>query len=208
MIMIDPIIDKEIQNLIDSNIGDTQRLEYIRKSLQEEKKIYNSDQKYLSELLAKHSKDEDILERLDFLNPKKTEKEKTGATTTFADNVEENTNDNSKGFTQENVDQVLLNTKIKNEGTAFLLAIIFGILGFPGVGHIYIGKIKRGIGFILLMIPVGALAVAGMIFHPFFFISFLGIVVWLVVFIWQLKEVKKLCTQYNEHFLKTKEELW
>jgi len=203
--MVDPVIDKEIQNLIDDNIGDKQRLEYIRKSLHEEKKIYNSDQKYLSELLVKHSKDEDILERLEFLNPKKTEKEKTN--TTFADNVEENTNDNS-GFTQKDIDQVLLNTKIKNEGTAFLLAIIFGILGLPGVGHIYIGKIKRGIGFILLMIPVGALAAVGMIFHPFFFISFLGIIVWLVVFIWQLKEVKKLCTRYNEHFLKTKEELW
>ena len=89
--MFDPVIDKEIQNLIDDNIGDIQRLEYIQKSLKEEKKIYNSDQKYLSSVLAKHSKDENILERLDFLNPK-TGKEKTGAT--FADNVEESTDNN------------------------------------------------------------------------------------------------------------------
>lgn len=203
--MFDPIIDKEIQNLIDSNIGDIQRLEYIQKSLKKEKKIYKSDQKYLSGLLTEHSSDEDILERLEFSNPK-TEKEKMG--TTFVDNVEESTDDNSKGFTQKDIDQVLLNTKIKNERTASLLAIIFGILGLPGVGHIYIGKVKRGIGFILLMMPVGALGVAGMVSAPFFFISFLGFPIWLVVFIWQLKEVKKLCTQYNEHFLKTKEELW
>lgn len=72
--MFDPVIAKEIQNLIDNTIGDTQRLEFIQKSLQEEKKIYNSDQKYLSTLLAEHSKDEDILERLDFLNPKPAKK--------------------------------------------------------------------------------------------------------------------------------------
>lgn len=72
--MFDPVIAKEIQNLIDNKIGDSQRLEFIQKSLQEEKKIYNSDQKYLSDLLTEHSKDEDILERLDFLNPKSTKK--------------------------------------------------------------------------------------------------------------------------------------
>ena len=68
--MFDPVIDKEIQNLIDDNIGDIKRLEFIQKSLREEKKIYNSDQKYLSALLAKYSKDEDILEHLDY--PKST----------------------------------------------------------------------------------------------------------------------------------------
>lgn len=68
--MFDPVIDKEIQNLIDSNVGDTKRLEFILKSLKEEKKIYNSDRKYLSDLLKKHSSDDNILERLDYLNPK------------------------------------------------------------------------------------------------------------------------------------------
>jgi len=68
---MDPVLDKEIQNLIDSNIGDTSRLQFIKESLQGKKNIYNSDKKYLSELLSKNSKDEDILERLDhYLNPK------------------------------------------------------------------------------------------------------------------------------------------
>jgi len=68
---MDPVLDKEIQNLIDSNIGDTSRLQFIKESLQDKKNIYNSDKKYLSDLLSKNSKDEDILERLDhYLNPK------------------------------------------------------------------------------------------------------------------------------------------
>ena len=67
---MDPIIDKEIQNLIDDNIGDTKRLEFIQHSLRTEKKIFNSDLKYLMHLLHENSKDENILERLDYLQPK------------------------------------------------------------------------------------------------------------------------------------------
>lgn len=72
--MVDPVIDKEIQNLIDNDIGDTQRLEFIQKSLREEKKLFNSDQKYLISLIAEHSKVENILERFDYLNPKPVKK--------------------------------------------------------------------------------------------------------------------------------------
>ncbi len=107
---MDPVLDKEIQNLIDGNLGDTKRLEFIRKSLQDEKKIYNSDQKYLMELLKEHSKDEDILERLEFLNPKKKK-----PTTTFAD-----INDNSESIPK----------KSNRPTTAWYLApILVGIIG-------------------------------------------------------------------------------
>lgn len=73
---MDPVLDKEIQSLIEGNLGDNQRLEFIRDSLKTKKPLYNSDQRYLIQLLKEHSKDNDILERLDFLNPKKTEKKK------------------------------------------------------------------------------------------------------------------------------------
>ncbi len=107
---MDPVLDKEIQNLIDGNLGDNQRLEFIRKSLQDEKKIYNSDQKYLMELLKEHSKDEDILERLEYLNPKKKK-----TVTTFADN-----NNNSKS----------VSNKSEKPTTAWYLApILVGLVG-------------------------------------------------------------------------------
>jgi len=82
--MVDPVLEKEIQNLIDQKLGDSERLKFILESIKNNKKVYNSDQKYLINLLTTHSKDEDILERLDFLNPEKKE-----SVTTFADNAEE-----------------------------------------------------------------------------------------------------------------------
>ena len=67
---MDLVIDKELQILIDNNLGDIQRLEFIRKSLREEKKISKSDQKYLMKLLKEHSKVKNVLKRLDYLNRK------------------------------------------------------------------------------------------------------------------------------------------
>lgn len=68
---MDAMIDKEIQNLIDDNRGDKQRLEFIRNYLQEEKIPYNSDLKFLVNLLEKYSMVENVTGRLDYLHPKK-----------------------------------------------------------------------------------------------------------------------------------------
>lgn len=77
---MDPVLAKEIQNLIDDNRGDNHRLQFILESMKNNKKIYNSDQKYLALLLSEHSSDEDILERLNSLNEKPEE-----PVVTFAD---------------------------------------------------------------------------------------------------------------------------
>jgi len=66
---MDRIIDNEIQNLLEEGIGDSGRLEFIRTSLQGDKKLYNTDRIFLCKLLEKHSQIEDISERLDYLNP-------------------------------------------------------------------------------------------------------------------------------------------
>ena len=80
---MDPVLAKEIQNLIDDNRGDHHRLEFLLESIKNNKKVYNSDQKYLASLLSEHSTDDDILERLDSLNEKPEE-----TVVTFADKDE------------------------------------------------------------------------------------------------------------------------
>ena len=42
---------------------------------------------------------------------------------------------------------------------AALLAALFGLLGIMGIGHIYIGRVKRGLSFLLLGFIMSALAV-------------------------------------------------
>lgn len=63
---MDPIVKQEIQKLIDDKHGDELRLNFILECINANKKIYNSDKKYLAGLLDKHSTEDEILERLGF----------------------------------------------------------------------------------------------------------------------------------------------
>lgn len=38
----------------------------------------------------------------------------------------------------------------KSPGTAALIAFIGGLFALPGIGHIYVGKVGRGIGILIL----------------------------------------------------------
>lgn len=38
----------------------------------------------------------------------------------------------------------------KNGGVAFILGFFFGLFLFNGIGHMYIGKVRRGVGILLL----------------------------------------------------------
>ena len=64
---MDRILDNEIQNLLDAGIGDSGRLEFIRQSLEKDKPLYNSDKKFLYELLKKHATNELALDRFRYL---------------------------------------------------------------------------------------------------------------------------------------------
>jgi hypothetical protein len=67
---MDRIIDNEIQHFLDDDIGDSGRLQFIRKSLAQDKPLYNSDRKFLLMLFEKYSVDDGISHRLHYLNPK------------------------------------------------------------------------------------------------------------------------------------------
>lgn len=52
----------------------------------------------------------------------------------------------------------------KNGGVAFILAFFFGLFLFNGVGHMYIGKVRRGVGIMLLGWFIYAVILLFMIF--------------------------------------------
>jgi len=106
----------------------------------------------------------------------------------------------------------------KNTGLKAILALILGIFGLWGVGHIYVGRITRGIVLLLVGIilewVIGALVFFGVLFGglygylyggPVGQLSGLigGAVIWAIVifaiFIWQIYDAHKLAKQYNEH---------
>ena len=212
---MDSILAKEIQNLIDDKRGDTGRLEFILSSIQENKNIYNTDQKFLIDLLEKHSLDENILEHLHFFNQKNMPKKET--VTTFADNISD---------ISQNIVYDHKSLTPKNKRNATVLAVVLGIMGIGGIGHLYIRRTARGLGFLFSMIAIFLFAVAvalsflqyvPIIYNewntPEFF-TFIGLipiflfVVNIAIFIWQIIDVRKLCNNYNDHFIKTQENLW
>ena len=213
---MDSILSKEIQNLIDDRRGDTGRLEFILSSIQENKEIYNSDQKFLIDLLEKYSLDENILEQLDFFNQKNMPKKET--VTTFADNI-----------TNTDISQDMIydhkSLTPKNKRNATVLAVVLGIMGIGGIGHLYIKRTARGLGFLFSMIAIFLFAVAveltilqyiPIIYLPWnipesLFFALIPIFLFVVntaIFIWQIIDVRKLCNNYNDHFIKTQENLW
>lgn len=92
----------------------------------------------------------------------------------------------------------------KNPTTAVLIAAIGGIFGISGIGHMYVGKIMKGIiiliaGFILA--AVGALTVAMYIGIPL-------LIGYLALWIWQIFDARKLANQFNEYYQTNQRPPW
>jgi hypothetical protein len=102
----------------------------------------------------------------------------------------------------------------KNTGLAAVLALILGIFGLWGVGHIYVGKIGRGLALLILGIILewvfGFLIFFGAIFGGYYYgarglvaVSLTGVVIWIIltlaIFIWQIYDAYRLAKYYNEY---------
>lgn len=116
----------------------------------------------------------------------------------------------------------------KSEGVTLVLSIVLGLMGIMGVGHIYVGKVKRGIlilvgGFciwIVVLIPVGFLAaledsqelseeqMMTQIFGPMMGGLVIGGIAGFVLFIWQIFNARSLCRDYNLYCEKKGEPPW
>ena len=110
--------------------------------------------------------------------------------------------------------------RLKRQKMAMLLAALLGAVGFLGIGHFYVGRIRRG--FILLM---GAWVLAGtslfcfiasamstMVIPPpgypkvevpnscfaFFAIGFVLFLALVTLWIWQIFNAKAACQNYNK----------
>jgi len=63
---------KKIEDLLNRGIGDSTRLEHIRKSIVENKKLYNSDIQYVNELKKKNSKSTENLDGVYFVKSQRS----------------------------------------------------------------------------------------------------------------------------------------
>jgi TM2 domain-containing membrane protein YozV len=116
----------------------------------------------------------------------------------------------------------------KSPGTAALIAFIGGIFALPGIGHIYVGKVGKGIAILILGIVLIILTIV-LIFSvvPFTMSTdeattlenaSIGIwipimsavfgIAYLVLFVWQIFNARKLAKKFNESVKTTGKEPW
>ncbi|HZL21871.1 MAG TPA: zinc-ribbon domain-containing protein [Nitrososphaeraceae archaeon] len=127
-------------------------------------------------------------------------------------------------FQQQQIEHPISNTSIvdqlpyKSPGTAALIAFIGGIFALLGLGHIFIGKIGKGVGilvsgiiiyvlFVIMAISLPVMLLLGLVesFTGYagsggiiFIIMFILGIAYLVLWIWQIFNAKKLAKKFNE----------
>ena len=89
----------------------------------------------------------------------------------------------------------------KSEGTALVLAILLGLIMLNGIGHLYAGKIGKGVAILLGSIVLGSIGlvlIAVVAIIPFLIpVGIVLLIVYFVIFIWQIIDARKLCVEYN-----------
>ena len=87
----------------------------------------------------------------------------------------------------------------KSMGVTMVLTVVLGIVGLGGIGHLYLGKIIKGIvilivGIILLIITI--------------LTSGIGLIVLIPYAIWVVYDSYKLCKRYNDDLEQTGRPPW
>lgn len=87
----------------------------------------------------------------------------------------------------------------KSEGVTLVLTIVLGIFGFGGIGHIYLGRVLRGIT--ILIVGIILLVIAIVTFG-------IGLIALIPFAIWVILDARKLCKEYNNHLEQTGKPPW
>src|SRR5260370_14810599 len=201
---------KSIRKLIQQGVGDTARLEYILEMIEKGRDLYFSDKKYLDNLLYTNDtvvdEHEEIKTELHSLEKIETDikklntqlqtilKNKQRAEKIKSDLVQRSIPPQTK---PKLVDENIVTRK--NEEITLVLAIVLGLVSLQGIGHIYIRKIARGIGILVLSLLLSTLCISYLVVHisiPSFMSSFflpLLVVGYLGLYIFQVLDSRKLC---------------
>lgn len=113
----------------------------------------------------------------------------------------------------------------KSEGTTMVLSIIVGLMGIMGIGHIYLGKTKRGViiliigifSWSLLFVPTILLLGSDIPMDEYTLekrlsdmttIIIIGVIGVIALFIWQIIDARRLCKKYNRYLLDNEQPPW
>jgi TM2 domain-containing membrane protein YozV len=122
----------------------------------------------------------------------------------------------------------------KSPGTTALIAFLGGLFALPGIGHIYIGRVRRGIIILVIGLVLYILAIIPVILMisfqeflstqneyssdvirdvPGVWLQIISLMIvfgvgYIVMFIWQIFDARKLARKFNEVVRTTGKEPW
>jgi len=214
---------RSVRRLKDSGMGDSARLEYILDCLENGRHLYLSDQRYLESLLnsygdvVNHSpgvkptaasnlgKDlRDINERLEKILQYKVRDDTKGT----GHILPPKTNLTARPSTIEGGKV----TKTKSEDNTLVLSVVLGLVSLQGVGHIYIGKVAKGIGILLSSLATSIFSISYFLGFmknsiPPLLNEYLPIILFAIYFgpyVYQVFDSRKLCATYNAYVVEHK----
>jgi hypothetical protein len=129
----------DVESLLSAGLGDTERLRFILESIEQQKTLYQSDIRYVQNLLSLYAPKPEPPQTLQSdVEPADLPKEIPPA---------EQTPDISQ--MPQNTPIYRGSEKYKSRGVALCLSFL-GFLGFFGLGHHYVGNIWRSLGLLYL----------------------------------------------------------
>jgi len=97
---------------------------------------------------------------------------------------------------------------LKSEDTTLVLSIVLGLFGIQGVGHLYVGKIGKGLCFLIGSLILFGVAIWLITTLVGAFIGIPLLIGYLILFIWQIIDSRNLCRQYNDYLSKNGKPPW
>ena len=115
------------------------------------------------------------------------------------------------GVSQNGMTKTVVSIQTKNPGTATVIALIAGVFGFNGLGHIYLGKISFGIGIMIigwLLAFLTAIGISGIFNNSWLAIFSLVGTGYLIYWLWQAYHANKEAKHYNDYLKSNGKEPW
>ena len=213
---------RSVHRLIEEGIGDAARLEYILDRLEKGKYLYLSDQKYLENLLSSNQMNmtESTETKVESNALGKLEKDLMNLNSQL-----ENILKNRRKTDKVTEDQTMVEshkqdiqkfkhgptlTSNKNEEVTLILSVVLGLVSLQGIGHMYVRRIARGTGILVLSLLISALSISfvtGIIpketIPNTVLAFFLPILVsgYLMLYVFQILDSHRLCVSYNQYVI-------
>jgi len=208
---------KSVRQLKASGKGDIARLSYILDCLEKGRHLYLSDQRYIEGLLDTYRdivKSPSVVDPHAYSNLGKDLREINERLENFLQFKSIGEKRRMDSILTQKSDYTSKSSRIggkvaqpKNEDITLALSIVLGLISLQGIGHVYIGKVAKGVGILFASLTISAVSISYFLglmknFIPPFLNDYLPFILFGIYFgpyILQIFDSRRLCIVYNTY---------